>query len=284
MKKITTKFRLNHNLSYLIISVLTLCTFSVFYSCGANLFSVSDDVSIGKDLDVQIRADRQNYPIMEGHDDVRSYVSGIGRNILNSSSLIQYKSVFPYKFDVIQDDSTVNAFCIPGGYIYIYTGLIKFLDSEAALAGVMAHEIAHAERRHMTQRLTSYYGVSTVLSLVLGSNPNQFAEIAANLFVGLGFLANSRSDEMEADDYSIKYLRSSRYYPGSIIFFFDKIREEQRKKGQSPGSLDRLFATHPLPQDRIDNVFEELSNIKPRPDSTKGLYPERYQEIKAKLQ
>lgn len=284
MKKITTKFRLNHNLSYLIISVLTLCTFSVFYSCGANLFSVSDDVSIGKDLDIQIRADRQNYPIMEGHDDVRSYVSGIGRNILNSSSLIQYKNVFPYKFDVVQDDSTVNAFCIPGGYIYIYTGLIKFLDSEAALAGVMAHEIAHAERRHMTQRLTSYYGVSTILSLVLGSNPNQFAEIAANLFVGLGFLANSRSDEMEADDYSIKYLRSSRYYPGSIIFFFDKIREEQRKKGQSPGSLDRLFATHPLPQDRIDNVFEELNNIKPRPDSTKGLYPERYQEIKAKLQ
>ncbi|MBN8569871.1 MAG: M48 family metalloprotease [Ignavibacteria bacterium] len=256
----------------------------MFYSCGANLFSVSDDVSIGKDLDVQIRADRQNYPIMEGHDDVRSYVSGIGRNILNSSSLIQYKNVFPYKFDVIQDDSTVNAFCIPGGYIYIYTGLIKFLDNEAALAGVMAHEIAHAERRHMTQRLTSYYGVSTVLSLVLGSNPNQFAEIAANLFVGLGFLANSRSDETEADDYSIKYLRSSQYYPGSIIFFFNKIREEQRKKGQTPGSLERLFATHPLPQDRIDNVFEELSNIKPRPDSTKGLYPERYQEIKAKLQ
>ncbi len=284
MKKITTKFRLNHNLSYLIISVLTLCTFSVFYSCGANLFSVSDDVSIGKDLDVQIRADRQNYPIMEGHDDVRSYVSGIGRNILNSSSLIQYKNVFPYKFDVIQDDSTVNAFCIPGGYIYIYTGLIKFLDSEAALAGVMAHEIAHAERRHMTQRLTSYYGVSTVLSLVLGSNPNQFAEIAANLFVGLGFLANSRSDETEADDYSIKYLRSSQYYPGSIIFFFNKIREEQRKKGQTPGSLERLFATHPLPQDRIDNVFEELSNIKPRPDSTKGLFPERYLEIKSKLQ
>jgi len=284
MKKISTKLRLNHNLSYLIISVLTLCTFSVFYSCGANLFSVSDDVSIGKDLDVQIRADRQNYPIMEGHDDVRSYVSGIGRSILNSSSLIKYKNVFPYKFDVIKDDSTINAFCVPGGYIYIYTGLIKFLDNESALAGVMAHEIAHAERRHMTQRLTSYYGVSTVLSLVLGNNPNQFAEIAANLFVGLGFLANSRSDESEADDYSIKYLRTSQYYPGSIIFFFNKIREEEIKKGKTPGGLERLLATHPLAQDRIDNVFEELNKIKPRPDSTKGLYPERYQEIKTKLQ
>lgn len=284
MKNIAKKIKLNKNLSQLIVSVVALCTISVFYSCGANLFSVNDDVTIGKDIDIQIRADRQNYPIMEGNDDVRSYVSGIGRNILNSSTLIKYKNIFPYKFDVIRDDSTVNAFCVPGGYIYIYTGLIKFLNSEAALAGVMAHEIAHAERRHMTQRLTSYYGVSTVLSLVLGNNPNQFAEIAANLFVGLGFLANSRSDETEADDYSIKYLRTSQYYPGSIIFFFDKIREEQRKKGTTPGSLERLFATHPLPQDRIDNVFEELNKIKPRPDSTKGLFPERYQEIKSKLQ
>lgn len=284
MKKFIKQFRLNKNLSYLVISVVTLFSVSIFYSCGANIFSVSDDVSIGRDLDKQIRADRRSYLIMEGHDDVRNYVNTIGRSIINTSSLIQYKSVFPYKFDVIQDDSTVNAFCIPGGYIYIYTGLIKFVDSEAALAGVMAHEIAHAERRHMTQRLTSYYGVSTILSLVLGSNPNQFAEIAANLFVGLGFLANSRADETEADDYSIKYLRSSQYYPGSIIFFFNKIREEQRKKGTTPGSLERLFATHPLPQDRIDNVFEELAKINPRPDSTKGLFPDRYQEIKAKLQ
>ncbi|MBS1514484.1 MAG: M48 family metalloprotease [Bacteroidetes bacterium] len=284
MKKITEKIKAYKNLSYLILSISTLCLVSVFYSCGANIFSVNDDVSIGRDLDKQIRNDRRQFPILQGHDDVRSYVSGIGRGILNYSSLIKYKNVFPYQFEVIEDDSTVNAFCVPGGYIYVYTGLIKFVDNEASLAGVLAHEIAHAERRHMTQRLTSYYGVSAILSLVLGNNPNQVAEIAANLFVGLGFLANSRADETEADDYSIKYLRSSQYYPGSIIFFFNKIREEQKKKGTTPGSLDRLFATHPLPQDRIDNVFEELAKINPRPDSTKGLYPERYQEIKAKLQ
>lgn len=284
MKNPTKKLRLNHNLSYFIVSFFTLCSLSVLYSCGANIFSTSDDVQMGKELDAQIRGDRQNYPIMEGHDDVRGYVSGIGKGILNSSSLIQYKNIFPYKFDVIQDDSTVNAFCVPGGYIYIYTGLIKFLDNESALAGVMAHEIAHAERRHMTQRLTSYYGVSTILSLVLGSNPNQFAEIAANLFVGLGFLANSRSDESEADDYSIKYLRTSQYYPGGIMFFFNKIRAEEIAKGKTPGGLERLLATHPLAQDRIDNAMQDLNLIKPRPDSTKGLFPERYQEIKAKLQ
>jgi predicted Zn-dependent protease len=196
---------------------------------------------------------------------------------------VEYKNTFPYQFEVIHDDSTINAFCLPGGYIYVYTGLIKFLDNEAALTGVIAHEIAHADRRHMTQRLTSYYGVSMILSLVLGNNPNVLAEIAANLFVGLGFLANSRSDETDADNYAIRYLRGSKYYPGGISFFFNKIREEQRKKGQTPGDLERLLSTHPLPQDRIDNVNKQLKKISPPPEPNKGIFTEEYQRIKSQL-
>jgi predicted Zn-dependent protease len=160
---------------------------------------------------------------------------------------------------------------------------MRFLDNEASLAGVIAHEIAHAERRHMTQRLTSYYGVSLIFSIVLGNNPNSVAEIVANLFAGLGFLANSRSDEEEADNFSIKYLSSTKYYPGAITFFFDKISEEQRRKGETPGGLDRLLSTHPLPQDRIDNVKTQLSKFKVKPDPTKGLYTEEYQQMKSKL-
>jgi predicted Zn-dependent protease len=272
--------------SSLIIAILfstSLISLSILYSCGANIFSVQDDVELGGEVKQQITEDPVNYPIMKGHQDVKEYVSGMGKYVLQNSKYIKYKNVFPYTFEVIHDDSTVNAFCIPGGYIYIYTGLIKFLDNEAALTGVIAHEIAHAERRHMTQRLTSYYGVSTVLSLVLGNNPNQLGQIAANLFVGLGFLANSRSDEEEADNYSIKYLTGTKYYPGAITYFFDKIKEEQRKKGQTPGDLDRLLATHPLPQDRIENVTLQLSKIKPKPDPTKGLYTDEYQRMKAKL-
>jgi predicted Zn-dependent protease len=221
--------------------------------------------------------------LLQGHEEVKQYVKGIGKDILTKSNYVQYEKIFPYKFDIIHDDSTINAFCIPGGYIYVYTGLIKFLDNEAALAGVVGHEIAHAERRHMSQRLTSYYGVSFVLSLVLGSNPNMLAEIFANLAVGIGFLANSRSDETEADDYSLKYLRSTQYYPGGILNFFEKIREEQRKKGQTPGELEMLLSTHPLPADRIENARYQLDNMKPKPDSTKGLFKERYEQIKTLL-
>jgi len=282
--RLVNQFNKKYSTHYLsIILVSLLLSLSIFYSCGANIFSVEDDVSIGKEIEQQINQDTKQFPVLQGHQDVRDYVSGMGKYVLDYSKSIQYKKIFPYKFDVIHDDSSVNAFSIPGGFIYIYTGLIKFLDNEAALVGVIGHEIAHAERRHMTQRLTSYYGVSVILSFILGSNPNVLGEIAANLFVGLGFLANSRADEIEADNYSIKYLTGSQYYPGGITFFFDKIKEEQRRKGETPGDLERLLSTHPLPQDRIDNVNTKLSKMKPRPDPTQGLFTDRYQQMKAKL-
>ncbi|HMS34076.1 MAG TPA: M48 family metalloprotease [Ignavibacteria bacterium] len=267
----------------LIVLVSFMISLALFYSCGANIYSVDDDVQLGKEIQQQIKDESAQFPVLKGHEDVKQYVTGLGRYVLQNSKYIQYKNVFPYQFEIIHDDSTVNAFCIPGGYIYVYTGLIKYLDNEAALTGVIGHEIAHAEKRHMTQRLTSYYGVSIIMSLVLGSNPSQLGEIAANLFVGLGFLANSRADEEEADDYSIKYLTGTKYYPGAITYFFDKIKEEQRKKGETPGDLERLLATHPLPQDRIDNVKLKLSKIKPSPDPTKGLYTDEYQRMKSKL-
>ena len=160
---------------------------------------------------------------------------------------------------------------------------MKFVDNEATLTGIMAHEIAHAERRHMTQRLTSYYGANILLGLVLGNNPNAIANIAANLFVGLGFLANSRSDEQEADNYSIRYLMTSKYYPGAITSFFDKIKEEQRRLGTTPGGLDRLLSTHPLPQDRIDNAKEQMKQLKINPNPSSGLFAAEYQILKSKL-
>jgi predicted Zn-dependent protease len=262
--------------------VVLLFSLSVLYSCGANLFSESEDVKMGEQLDQEIRNNPKEYPLLTNSPDITDYVSGIGKYILNSSPKILYKNVFPYKFQVI-NDTIVNAFCTPGGFVYVYTGLMKFIDNEATLAGIVAHEIAHAERRHMTQRLTSYYGVSMLLNLILGNNPNAAVEIASNLFVGLGFLANSRSDEQEADTYSIKYLMSSKYYPGAIQYFFDKILADQRKKGTVGGSLDRLLATHPLPQDRIDNVKDQMKINKIVPDSTKGIYRDEYQIFKSKL-
>jgi predicted Zn-dependent protease len=266
-----------------LLSVTLLFLVSIFYSCGANIFSVNQDIELGKEMDNQIKSDPVAYPPLNGHEDLKAYVSGVGKSVVNGTELIKYKNVFPYQFTVI-NDTIVNAFCAPGGYIYVYTGLIKFIDNEATLAGILAHEIAHAENRHTTKRITSYYGVSFALNIVLGSNPNSIAEIMSNLFTGLGFLANSRSDEKEADEYSIKYLASGgKYYPGAIKYFFYKIQDEQRRAGQNPGAIDRLLSTHPLNQDRIENVYAKLKEYNINADSTKGLYINEYQFEKAKL-
>ncbi|MBM4159126.1 MAG: peptidase M48 [Ignavibacteria bacterium] len=272
----------NISLYFFLTFLLLLISLSFFYSCGANIFSVDDDIKLGEDIDREIKSRPKEFPMLEGNQDVKDYVNRIGKTILNNSTIIEYKNIFPYNFQII-NDTIVNAFCTPGGYIYIYTGLMKFVDNEATLAGVMAHEIAHAEMRHVTQRITAAYGVNILLSIVLGGNPSAFADIVANLFVGLGFLANSRADEEESDNLSIRYLMTTKYYPGAILFFFDKIHEEQKKKGEVPGALDRLLSTHPLPNDRVENVKKQLKDLKIKQEPTKGVFTEEYQIIKQKL-
>ena len=178
-------------------------------------------------------------------------------------------------------------FALPGGYVYVYTGLLGYLDSEAALAGVLGHEIAHAEERHATERMTSYYGVSILLSLILGENPSQIAEIGANLFVGLGFLANSRSDEDQADERSFEYLQDTRYYPGSVKFFFEKMKEDGLVSSKSD-RVATFLSTHPDPIDRISKTNERLTKagiqIKDYKSSGEGIYKGEYQtHIKSKF-
>ncbi|HAX49415.1 MAG TPA: M48 family metallopeptidase [Ignavibacteria bacterium] len=277
------KNELKHKGFYPFVFLFSLLIASaIFQSCEqSNIFSDKDDVELGEQFDKEIKANPKEFPMLQGHQDIKDYVTSMGKEILNSPK-IKKRSIYPYQFQVI-DDTIINAFCTPGGYVYIYTGLMKFLDNESGLAGVVGHEIAHAERRHVTQRLTAYYGVSMLLGFILGGNPSMLAEIAANLFVGLAFLKNSRDDETEADYYSIQYLKSTKWYPGGITFFFDKIKEEQRKKGTTPGDLDRLLSTHPLPNDRISFVNKELGKMNPKPDPTKGLYTDEYQAMKQKL-
>jgi predicted Zn-dependent protease len=282
MNKITKEFK-NRKFHFFVFTFALLICASILLSCEeSNIFSDKDDVELGKEMDKEIKNDPKQFPMLEGYQDIKDYVSGIGKYILNTSPLIKKKDIYPYNFQVI-NDTIINAFCTPGGYVYVYTGLMRFIDNEATLAGVVGHEIAHAERRHVTQRLTAYYGVSILMSFILGGNPDLVAEIAANLFVGLAFLKNSRDDEAEADYYSIQYLKSTKYYPGAITFFFQKIREEQKKKGQKPGDLDRMLSDHPLPEDRIEAVNTLLNKITPHPDPTKGVFTEEYQKIKEKL-
>ena len=262
-----------------LVFALTAC--SIFtLRCGIDIFPDDHDVKLGKQIDEEIRKNPKQYPILTGHPEVKQYVMEVGNKVLASPGITK-RGIYAYTYEVIHDDTTINAFCTPGGYIYVYTGLLKFIDNEATLAGVLGHEIAHAERRHATKRMTKQYGVQILLGLVLGDNPSQVANVTANLFTGLGLLANSREDEAEADEYSLKYLSSTPYYPGAITYFFEKM--SGKKGGKGSGPLDRLLSTHPLDQDRIDHVHQILGSMgNPKAGET-NVFTQRFQSFKKKL-
>ncbi len=266
---------------YLLIASLAFTAGNCSGSIGLNVFPDSKDIELGKQVDGEIRKTPTEYPILQGHPEVKQYIEGIGSRILASPD-VKKKGLYAYQFEVTADDTTINAFCTPGGYIYVYTGLIKFLDDEASLAGVIGHEIAHAERRHATRRMTAQLGYQMLVSVVLGDNAGQTAILAGNLFTGLALLKNSRGDETESDTYSFTYLRATPYYPGAIRFFFEKIQAQSGRRARG-GTLERFLSTHPLPQDRFDHVNKMLADIGNPAPTEENLFSVRYQEFKRRL-
>ncbi|MCF8259594.1 MAG: M48 family metalloprotease [Melioribacteraceae bacterium] len=242
----------------IIAGILTL----IIIACtgGLNIYSDKDEVAMGQQFAEQIESDNKTYP--DYNDPVlEKYIENNIFFPLLASPAIQKRGVYKYDLTLIANDTVLNAFAIPGGNVYLYTGLLKYLDSEAALAGVLGHEIAHAERRHATQRITRAYGLQFLVSIALGNNPSQTTEVVANLFSGLALLANSRSNEDESDEYSIKYMQATKYYPGGVKFFFEKMRDDGlvNSKGQGVGVF---LSTHPDPIDRIKTTNERLKALK----------------------
>jgi predicted Zn-dependent protease len=148
-----------------------------------NIFTLQQDKALGTQLQLEIESNPAEYPILPeaGNDSVYAYIRAMRDTILNSG-VVSYKDEFAWALKIIQDDSTLNAFCAPGGYIYVYTGLIKYLDSVDHLAGVLAHEIAHADQRHSTAQMTTQYGIDALILVATGNgSQSQIAEMAKGL-------------------------------------------------------------------------------------------------------
>ena len=256
--------------------VVSLTSFHCSSLMHINVYPISKDIELGKEMDVEIRRDSKHYPLLIDRPDVKEYIERIGKKILASPDIV-YRNQFAYQFEIIADDSTVNAFCTPGGYVYVYTGLLKFVDNEATLAGVLAHEIAHAEKRHSTNKMTTQNGLQTVIGLASGKLGGSGTQVAGAI-AGLGLLKFNRTEEEEADTYSFKYLKSTEYYPGAIRFFFEKIGVNQK------GSMfTQMLSTHPLPQDRFENVNNLLLEAGNPQANEANLFTEHYQKFKSTL-
>lgn len=218
---------------------------------GLNLFTIQQDRELGAQVAAEIDGNRAEYPILDSasNREVYAYLYKIRNKILNSGN-VAHKDDFGWRLRIIKDDSTLNAFCTPGGYIYVYTGLMKFLDSEDQLAGVIGHEIAHADLRHSTRQMTKIYGVQVLLQILAGDR-QMLKEITTGI-IGLKF---SRSHETEADGNSVKYLCPTDYNAAGGAGFFQKISE------MGGSRQPQFLSTHPNPDNRIEHFHNSKTTM-----------------------
>lgn len=267
------------NLSYsLVVSVLIILLAGVSCKKGndespINLFSVNDDIAFGKQVEAEIEANPQDFPLLDKNAYPQAYmhIERIRDSVLNTGEIF-YADRFEWKVKIIHNDTILNAFAAPGGYMYFYTGLIKFLDDESQFAGVMAHEMAHADLRHSTEMLTKAYGVQILLSILLGQANSELADIVAGLAYGLGELAYSRSNEYEADEKAVEYLYATSYDARGIAGFFIKLDDAP----QPP----EFLSTHPSPDNRIEAINEKWTSLGAKEGN---IYIESYNAFKASL-
>jgi predicted Zn-dependent protease len=148
------------------------------------------------------------------------------------------------------DGTTVNAFATPGGYLYVYRGLLELASNEAELAGVMAHETGHVVARHAARSMVDAYGIDAVVGLAVGNNPGLVTQLTTGIATKGLLLHHSRSDETEADEYGARYAAAAGYDPHALITLFASLK---RSEGTSPALLTYL-SDHPATQDRIDHL------------------------------
>jgi len=254
----------------LVIVLITL--FSASCDKPKTIFSLEDEIQLGAQFDQEIMAN-PNFVILNETQYREAYdMINLFKNELLATGKVDYANRFVWKVRIIKDDATVNAFAVPGGYLYFYTGLIKTLDNEAEFVGVMAHEMAHVARRHSSEQLTKAYGIDLLLSMLLGKNSNQWIKIATDLAAGLVELKFSRDHEFEADKYAVNYTYITDWDARGVANFFEKL------DSHSPTPV--FLSTHPADKDRIAAVKKEWNTL----GGKQGEYfEERYEQFKNAL-
>jgi predicted Zn-dependent protease len=215
-----------------------------------SLMSEAQEIQIGRENDVQIRREMGTYE----DPALQQYVSDIGRRLAQVSE----RPALPWQFAVV-DAPAINAFAVPGGFIYMTRGILPFLDDESQLAGVLGHEIGHVTARHSAQQYSRATGAG--LGLLLGSIfVPQVAPIAELAQSGLGllFLKYGRDDELEADQLGVRYAARGGWDPAGVagmLRTLDRIDEGAETKG-----VPNWLSTHPAPADRVVRVQKAIES------------------------
>jgi len=217
---------------------------------GVNFYSLEKEIALGKQLaqEVERQAKIVDDPI------IAEYVNRVGQNLVRNSD-----AKVPFTIKVL-DSEEVNAFALPGGFFFVNSGLILKADTEAELAGVMAHEIAHVAARHGTRQATrgELINIGTIPLIFMGGWTGYIIRQGAGLAIPMGFLTFTRAFEKEADYLGLQYLYKSGYDPTAFVDFFEKIQPLEKKK---PGTMAKVFSTHPMTDDRNKTDQTEIDKI-----------------------
>jgi beta-barrel assembly-enhancing protease len=241
---------------------------------GPEMYSLEHDIAMGKQLSQEVEKSAKfiDDPV------ITEYVNRVGQNLVRNSD-----AQVPFTIKVIDSD-VVNAFALPGGFFYVNSGLILHADEESELAGVMAHEIAHVCARHGTREETKSTIVQLASIPAMIFIPYSWAGYAIyqgmNFAIPLTFLKFSRGDEAEADYLGLQYMYKAGYDPNSFVTFFEKVQADEKKE---PGTIPKVFSTHPPTPDRIENIQKEIATILPARDQY-IVSTSEFDTVKARLQ
>jgi len=223
-------------------------------SCHMNWFSLEKEIAIGKSLAQEVERSSKliDDPV------VTEYVNRVGQNLVRNSD-----AKVPFTIKVIDSDE-VNAFALPGGFFYVNSGLVLRAQEESELAGVMAHEISHVTARHGTCQATKGELLQLASIPAMIFIPYTWAGYAMyqglNLAIPLTFLKFSRDAEREADYLGIQYMYKAGYDPNAYVTFFERIQADEKRR---PGTIPKVFSTHPPTPERIENTQKEIARILP---------------------
>ena len=221
---------------------------------GINLFSLEREIGLGKQLAQEVERSSK----MIDDPVVTEYVNRVGQNLVRNSD-----ARVPFTIKVIDSDE-VNAFALPGGFFYVNSGLILRAQEESELAGVMAHEISHVCARHGTKNATKgeLMELAAIPLMLLG--PGGWAGYGIyqglNLAIPVTFLKFSRDAEREADFLGLQYMYKTGYDPNAYVTFFERIQADEKRR---PGTIPKIFSTHPPTPDRIEAAQKEIARILP---------------------